>query len=146
MTTLFVDVNVPMYAAGAAHRYREACIWVLQQIAAGHIEAVIDTEIIQEVLYRYGNLKRWQIAATMANNLFVLIPNVLAVTLSDAQLAVELFKKYAPQGITARDLIHVAVMQNNDIQHIISTDKHFDKIAGIKRLDPLWLYEQAEDR
>ena len=38
--------------------------------------------------------------------------------------------------ITSREAIHAATMINNGIQEIISTDNHFDLIAGIKRIDP----------
>jgi predicted nucleic acid-binding protein len=39
-------------------------------------------------------------------------------------------------GIPARDLIHVAVMQANQLTHLISTDEHFDRIEGVTRHDP----------
>jgi hypothetical protein len=34
-----------------------------------------------------------------------------------------------------------AVMQTHQISHIISTDKHFDQIADMTRLDPQALFE-----
>ena len=73
----FLDVNVPMYAAGKAHPYKEACAWILTEIAHGRLEAVIDTEIIQEVLYRYGAIQQWPVGMQMAENLLALIPVVL---------------------------------------------------------------------
>ena len=54
---VFLDVNIPMYAAGQTHPYREPCAWLMTQVARGRIAAAIDTEIIQEVLYRYGALR-----------------------------------------------------------------------------------------
>lgn len=133
---VFLDVNVPMYAAGKAHPYRESCVWVLTEIANGRLEAVIDVEIIQEVLYRYGALQQWQVGVKLAQSLLDLVPTVLSVTANDMKTAVSLFAAYAPQGIKARDVLHTAVMQNHQLSHIISTDKHFDQIKGITRLDP----------
>jgi predicted nucleic acid-binding protein len=60
----------------------------------------------------------------------------MPVNVSDARVSVDLFDRYAPQGIPARDLVHAAVMQNNGIDTIISTDALFDEIEGIVRLDP----------
>jgi len=40
------------------------------------------------------------------------------------------------EGVHARDIIHVAVMMNNNLSQIISTDTHFDKIQGVRRYDP----------
>lgn len=51
-------------------------------------------------------------------------------------LATELFARYAAQGVKARDLIHAAVMLNNGVQTIVSTDSHFDQLDGIRRIHP----------
>lgn len=132
----FLDVNVPMYAVGKDHPYKESCVWILTEITNGRLEAVIDAEIIQEVLYRYGAIQQWQIGAQMAKNLLDLVPVVLPVMVEEMKTAVSLFAQYAPQGVKARDLLHTAVMHNHQLTHIISTDKHFDQIDGITRLDP----------
>ena len=140
---LFLDVNVPMYTAGQKHPYRDSCRWVMTEITEGRIQAASDTEIIQEILYRYGALGRPQVGVTMANHLLTIVPTVHPVVLEDVRLAVELFARYASQGVQARDVIRVAVMQNNGLSQIISTDTHFDQIRGIHRLDPKALFTQA---
>lgn len=139
-TPIFLDVNVPMYAAGKPHAFKEACAWLLTQIAEGELVAAIDTEIIQEILYRYSALQEWKVATTMATNLLELIPVVYPVTPDDIKLTVTLFQQYAPKGVRARDLIHVAVMHNHGLTQIVSTDAHFNLITGITRLDPVQLY------
>jgi predicted nucleic acid-binding protein len=88
-------------------------------------------------------LGRWEIATTMASNLLDLVPVVYPVLEADVRRAVELFREYAPQGVTIRDVLHAAVMQNNGIAQIISTDEHFDRIEGITRLDPRTLFGLA---
>jgi predicted nucleic acid-binding protein len=80
----------------------------------------------------------------MASNLLDLVPVVYPVLEADARRAVELFREYAPQGVTARDVLHAAVMQNNGITKIISTDEHFDRIEGLLRLDPQTLFDRAQ--
>ena len=132
----FLDVNVPMYAAGKEHPYKAACVYVLTEIANGRLDAVISTEIIQEILYRFGASGQAQVGVQMASNLMNLVPDVLPVTVEDMQTAVALFAEYGPKGVKARDVVHTAVMQNHQLTHIISTDKHFDQIEGITRLDP----------
>lgn len=138
----FLDVNVPMYAAGKPHPYKEACVWVLTEIANGRLEAVIDTEIIQEILYRYGAIQQWQVGVRLAQNVLDLVPTVLPVTVNEMKTAVSLFARYAPQGIKARDTVHAAVMYHHDLTTIISTDKHFDQIENVVRLDPQLLFAQ----
>ena len=140
----FLDVNVPMYAAGKSHPYKEACVWLLTEIANDRLSVAIDTEIVQEVLYRYGVLRAHELAVEMATNLLDLIPTVLPVRMEDIQRAVRLFEQYAPQGVKGRDVLHAAVMQSNGLAKIISTDSHFDQIEGISRLDPQSLFEAGE--
>jgi hypothetical protein len=132
-----------MYAAGREHPYREACVWVLTQVAEGRLQVAIDSEIVQEILCRYGELRCWDIAVTLATSLLDLVPIVYSVGLDDARLAVELFEQYAPQGVKARDLIHVAVMRRHGLTRVISTDRHFDQVAGVERMDPQELWVQA---
>lgn len=139
----FLDVSVPMYAAGREHRYREACVWVMEEVAERRIEVAVDTEIIQEILYRYGALRRWKVAVAVATSVLDLVDTVYAVTPDDARVAVRLFEAYAPKGIKARDVLHAAVMRRHGLDRIITTDRHFDILAGIERLDPLELFEQG---
>lgn len=139
---VLLDVSVPMYAAGRAHPLKEACAWVMTEVAARRLVAAIDTEIVQEILSRYGALQEWRLAVTMATDLLTLVPTVYPVRATEARLTIELFAEYAPRGVTARDLVHVAVMMNNGLRHIISTDRHFDSVSDITRLDPQVLFSQ----
>ena len=138
-----LDTAVPMYAAGTPHPYRDACQWVMTEIANGRMQVVIDAEVIQEILHRYGALGRFSDAVHMARDLMTLVPQILPVAAADMQMAVTLFQQYAPQGVRARDAIHAAVMQNHGLVQIISSDAHFDLIAGLTRLDPIVLHQTA---
>ncbi len=138
-----LDTNVPMYAAGQAHPYKEPCAWVMAEIVEGRLKAAMDTEHVQEILYRFSALQKWETAVSIASTLMEIVPTLFPVLPADARLAVELFGRYAAQGVKARDLLHVAVMRNNGITQIISADRHFDRVEGIIRLDPQDLYRQA---
>ena len=138
--TAFLDVNVPMYAAGQPHRYRDACIWLLQEVVEERLTVATDVEILQEILYRFGALQRWDDGVRLAQGVLDVVPTVYPVEASDARAAIELFGRYGPLGVQARDVIHAAVMRHRGLTRIISTDRHFDFIEGLTRLDPLDLY------
>ena len=144
MGKVFLDVNVPMYAAGTQHRYKRPCAWIMSEVAEGRLEVATDAEAIQEVLYRYGAIKQWDIGAAIANDLIELVPDIYPVELDDVRLAVRLLKAYGPKGVTARDALHVAVMMNRNLAEILSTDAHFDLIGEITRLDPEDLCQQRK--
>jgi predicted nucleic acid-binding protein len=139
----FLDTAVPMYAAGAPHPYQLPCQWLMTEIAGGRMPVVIDAEVVQEILHRYGALGRFADAVAMATDVMTLVPQILPVTAADMQTAVTIFQQYAPRGVRARDAIHAAVMQNHQLPRIISADTHFDLIAGIVRLDPIALHQAA---
>src|SRR5579884_710278 len=138
-----LDTAVPMYAAGTPHPYRDACQWVMTQIASGRLQVVIDAEVIQEILHRYGALGRYADAVNLARDVMTIVPQILPVTAADMQTAVTVFQQYAARGMRARDAIHAAIMQNHGLTHIISSDAHFDLVAGLTRLDPIVLYQTA---
>jgi predicted nucleic acid-binding protein len=133
---VFLDANVVMYAVGSEHPYRLPCQQVMSAIVNDMLRAAIDTEIVQEILHRYGALRRYAEAVAIAQDLLSVVNLVYPVTLRDIRHALELFSAYSAQGVQARDTIHAAVMQNNGIRAIISADQHFDLIEEIERIDP----------
>ena len=138
-----LDTSIPMYAAGTPHSYRDACQWVMGEIAVGRLDAAIDAEVIQEILHRYGALGRYADAVKMARDVMTLVPQILPVDGVVMRSAITLFDQYAPLGVRARDTVHAAVMQIHGLTRIISSDAHFDLIAGATRVDPIVLYRAA---
>ncbi|MFQ6073324.1 MAG: type II toxin-antitoxin system VapC family toxin [Methanosarcinales archaeon] len=137
MSKYFMDVNIPMYSAGKPHKYKEPCSNILNYIRMGFLDIAIDTEIIQEILYRYHNIGLAKKGIELSGYLLALKLTILPVTHEDIILALKCYEKYYTKGVKPRDTIHVAVMINNNINTIISTDKHFDLIENIERIDPI---------
>ncbi len=50
---VFIDTNIPMYAAGKEHPLKSSCLDILNSIARDKMQAYTDTEVLQEILYRY---------------------------------------------------------------------------------------------
>ena len=143
----FLDVNVPMYAAGADHPNRATCVWVMTAVAHGVLNALIDAEIVQEIYHRYGALNQWAAADKIASSLLRLLPPVLPITHEDVAQMIGLARQYGPRdNLPARDLLHAAVMLNNGITTIISTDRHFDRIEGVVRLHPQEVMERYQQQ
>jgi predicted nucleic acid-binding protein len=140
---LLLDVNIPMYASRRDHPYRQSCAWIMTEIAQKRINAVIDTEAIQELLHRYGAIGQPDFGADLATNVIEIDPAVYSVGRAEVHLAIDLFRRYARQGVQSRDVIHAAVVRSNGMSGIISTDRHFDVIDGIQRLDPHDLFHKA---
>ena len=130
----FIDANLIMYSVGSPHPLREPCRMVLKKIKDGLIQVVTNTEVLQEILYRFFSIKKPSLAALAYTSLVEICVEILPVTLHDMDLALELLKKYP--DITARDAVHAATMINNDLNEILSADSHFDLISEIRRIHP----------
>jgi predicted nucleic acid-binding protein len=130
----FIDANIIMYAIGMPHPLKNPCRAILDEIKNGSLQVVTNTEVLQEVLYRFYSLKRNDQAEIAYNALTGMCLEIISITRKDMDLSLSLLKEY-PQ-ITTRDAVHAATMINNEIEEIISTDSHFDLIQGIKRVKP----------
>jgi predicted nucleic acid-binding protein len=132
---VFVDANVPMYASGSAHARREDCRRAIGAIAAEAVYAVTSVEVMQELLHRYLATNR-RSHGFRAFDAFrdVMHGRILPVDHLDVRRARELAETY--RHLEARDALHTAVMQRHRIGTILSTDRHFDGVEGITRVDP----------
>jgi len=107
---------------------------VIHRIQDGEIMAVINTEIVQEILYHFQSIKQLLLGIRLAKDAVSISSQILPVEEEDLSLAIELLESYPK--IQTRDAFHAATMIHNGIKEIISTDPHFDLIPEIKRIDP----------
>lgn len=135
MTPVFVDTNVPMYAVGALHPLRAPSVRVLEVAAARPAAFVTSAEVLQEIMHRYLRQQRWAHGRELLSAFSDLFAGrIEGVFAEDVATAARLADS-AP-GAEARDLLHAAVMRRVGVTRIISTDRGFDRIDGITRLDP----------
>jgi len=131
---MLVDTNILMYAAGAPHANKGPSVEVLARVASGEIAAVIDAEVLQEILHRYRAIGRWEDGRQLYDLTRRLFPVVLPVTGSIMDRARELMDRHG--GIPARDAVHAAVVLQERLSGVISFDTDFDLIPGLRRFSP----------
>jgi len=131
---LFIDTNLIMYSIGSPHPLREPCKKFLEKIKSREILGVTNTEVLQEILYRYFLIERRTLGEIAYQSMIELCTDIFPIRVVDTDKALEILKRV--NGITSRDAVHAATMIHNGIKEIISTDPHFDLIHEIKRIDP----------
>ena len=137
---VFIDANVPIYAAGRDHPYKEPCARILRVLADDPQTFVTNSEVLQEMMHRYLASGRWSLGREVVRAFAeAMRGRIEPVHGQDVILAAELADRYT--GVSARDLVHAAVMQRLGVDRIISADTDFDRLEGMDRLDPARLEE-----
>lgn len=132
---IFIDTNVPIYAAGGLHTLKEPCRRILRLVPASPDVFCTDAEVLQELLHRFIALKRWPEGRLLLDEFSTLMDQRVEAMLPMDVLAAATLADENPQ-LSARDLIHVAVMRRLGIRQIVTADRGFDRLLGIERLDP----------
>ena len=137
---VFIDANVPIYAAGREHPYKQPCARILRILADDPQRFVTDSEVLQEIMHRYLASGRWTLGREVVREFAEAMRGCIEpVHAEDVILASELADRHP--GVSARDLVHAAVMQRLEVERIISADTDFDRLEGTGRLDPTHIEE-----
>ena len=132
---VFIDANVPIYAAGREHPYKQPCARILRMVAEEPQSFVTDSEVLQELLHRYLASGRWTFGREVVRAFAeAMRGRIEPVHAEDVTLAAELADRH-PE-VSARDLVHAAVMLRLESDRIISADSDFDRLEVVSRLDP----------
>ncbi len=129
---IFIDSNVPMYLIGAPHPHKVGAQRRLEQLVSERQRLVTSAEVLQEILHRYVAIERRDAIQAAFDTLLGIVDDVLSI----GQGAVERAKTIlmGHPGLSARDALHLAVMQQHGIERILSYDVDFDGLPGITRL------------
>ncbi len=121
-----------MYLIGAAHPHKtEAQVIVERLIAAGQ-RLVTDAEVLQEILHRYTAIDRREAIGPALQVTLGMVDEVIPIEKADVLRAAEITQHSALWS--AREAVHIAVMQRHSIQSIMSFDGDFDRWPGLKRI------------
>jgi predicted nucleic acid-binding protein len=129
---ILIDSNVPMYLVGAHHPHKADARRLLEKLVSERERLVTDAEVLQEVLHRYVAIDRRDAIQPAFDALLEVTDEVLAVDLAAAQRAKEIV--LGRRRLSARDALHIAVMEQNGIERILSFDSGFDGFPGISRI------------
>jgi predicted nucleic acid-binding protein len=129
---IFLDANVPMYLVGRPHPHKADAQLVLERLAAERRRLVTSSEVFQEILHRYVSTDRRHKIEQAFETLRGLVDEVLAIKEADVFAAKDLL--HAHPRLSARDALHTAVMRRRGITEILSFDRGFDALGGLKRL------------
>lgn len=129
---ILIDSNVPMYLVGAPHIHKADAQRLLEKFVSERQSLVTDAEVLQEILHRFGAIQRRDAIQPAFNALLGVVDEVLPVDRSAVERAKEIMLGHV--RLSARDAVHLAVMENHGIDRIFSFDSGLDQYPGITRL------------
>jgi len=121
-----------MYLVGAPHAHKSDARRLLETVVGERRRLVTDAEVLQEILHRYVAIDRRDAIQPVFDALLGIVDQVLAVDRSIAELAKQIVLGY--RQLSARDAVHLAVMQHHGVEQIMTFDSGFDAFPGIRRL------------
>ena len=129
---IFVDSNIPMYLVGAAHPNKAVAERLLEQSVIDGEGLATDAEVFQEILHRYAAIGRRDAINPAFDLLVGVVDVVFPIETEDVQRARRLV--VSNERLSARDAVHVAVMERRGVDRILTFDRGFDVVAGVVRL------------
>lgn len=120
-----------MYLVGSEHPNKHAARTLLERAIEAGERLVTDAEVLQEILHRYVAINRRDAVTPAIDALLGVVDEVFPVDLEDVRRAESIV---VSSSLSARDALHVAVMQRRGIGRILSFDVGFDGLPGVVRV------------
>ena len=129
---IFIDSNILMYLVGAEHPNKSRAQLLLQTAVAQGERLVTDAEVLQEILHRYAAIRRLDAIQPAFDALLGVVDEVFPIDAADVALA----KDVLLGGLlfTARDALHIAVLERHGVNKVMSFDADYDRRPGLMRI------------
>jgi uncharacterized protein len=129
---ILIDSNIPMYLVGTPGPHKTDAQRLLEKLVSERQRLVTDAEVLQEILHRYVAIHRRHDIQPAFDALLNAVDEVLPVDRAVVERAKQIVLAY--QRLSARDAVHLAVMEQHGIERILTFDSGFDGFPGITRL------------
>jgi predicted nucleic acid-binding protein len=114
------------------HPHKADAQRLLEKLISDRHRLVTGAEVLQEILHRYVAINRREAIQPAFDALLGIADQVLPVDAAAAGCAKEIVMGH--RQISARDALHLAIMEHHGIERILSFDAGFDGFPGVERL------------
>ena|SRR3990172_4674177 len=129
----YLDSNVVFYSVISDREFGESCARILREVDDGSIRVAASVLVVAELanaVRKIGRAREMERVAAALTSLPVRFQDLTE------SLVMEGVRIARSSGISPYDGIHAATMAALGIQTILSADADFDKVPGIRRIDP----------
>jgi len=136
----YLDTNVIIYAIERHPKYGEKCKDILKAVEDAKLEVCASTLVLVEVINVLCKLNRiLEKAQKEKLNIRKNIDAVLSLPIKWIELDFAIIRRASEYQfkVSGIDYVHVASMELNLVNEIISADEELNKIDFIRKVDPL---------
>jgi len=136
----YLDTNVIIYAIESHPKYGEKCKDILKAVESATLEVCSSILVLVEVINVLCKLNRiLEEAQKEKLDIRKNIDAMLSLPIKWVELDFAIIRRASEYQfkVSGIDYIHVASMELNLVNEIVSADEELDKIDFIKRIDPL---------
>jgi len=121
-----------MYLVGAPHPNKTTAQRLAERLISERQRLVSDAEVLQEILHRYVAIRRQDFIQRAFDSLLGIVDEILPIDRAAAERAREIV--FGHPRLSARDALHLAVMERHGVDRILSFDSAFDGFPGVTRV------------
>lgn len=121
-----------MYLVGSPHPHKTDAQLLVERLISNRERLVTDAEVLQEILHRYVAIHREDYIQRGFDALLGITDQVFAIDRAAVERAKEIVLGHP--RLSARDTVHLAVMEEHGVDRVLSFDSGFNAYPGITRL------------
>jgi len=109
---------------------------LLQQAERGEVELLTSETAIAELVFVLSSPRLYKLSRGAVRTVLLPIVSLEGLKLPNHSVFVRALDLYATTPMNFVDALAVAQMERRKVTEIYSYDEHFDRVAGIKRIQP----------
>jgi len=109
---------------------------LLQQAERGEVELLTSETAIAELVFVLSSPRLYKLSRGAVRTVLLPIVSLEGLKLPNRSVFVRALDLYATTPMNFVDALAVAQMERRKVTEIYSYDEHFDRVAGIKRIQP----------
>ncbi len=133
----FLDTNIFVRHLAQDDAVRAAaCRDLLSKVESGEEVVVTSGMVISEVVFLLESPRSYALPRDMVRQMFEPLLDLRGMRIPDKALYKRAFELHCAENIDFPDAYNAAYMEANGISEVYSYDRDFDRVEGIRRVEP----------
>lgn len=134
---IFLDANIILrFLTNDDPEKAQRCLALMQRADRGEVQITTSETVLAEVIYVLSSPRLYNLSPERIRSLLRPILQLRGLRLPSRRLYQRALDIYAAYNVDFEDALTLAHMERRGIDEILSYDRHFDRIQGVRRQEP----------